>query len=70
MTEDWSLEASLERGCLPTGEPVEALYGVGWWTEEPELPPIIQCFECGGQAYDLGDEIDCENCGRISDENS
>jgi len=66
---NWSLEASLERGCLPTGEPLEALYGVGWWTEEPPQEcPITQCHRGGGQAYDLGDEIDCENCGRINKE--
>ena len=69
MTNDeWSFEANMQRGYLPTGEPLDALYGTGWWTEEPEppdLPPIIQCHICGGQAYDLGDKIDCENCGIV-----
>ena len=67
-TDEWSFEANLERGCLPTGEPLEALYGAGWWTEEPhpDCPPVVQCYKCGGNAYDLGDEIDCENCGIVS----
>jgi len=29
----------IARGCLPTGEPLENLYGVGWWTEEDEPEP-------------------------------
>jgi len=58
----------LERGCLKTGEPLEALYGTGWWTREPEPdlgPEVVQCPRCGGQAYDLGSELDCENCGIV-----
>lgn len=67
--DDWSFAANIDRGYLPTGESLEALYGAGWWTEEPpqeQLPPIVPCHKCGGQSYDLGDEIDCENCGIIS----
>lgn len=67
MDDDWSFKANLERGHLPTGEALEALYGTGPWTPEPEyLPPVIQCRVCGGRAYDLGNEIDCENCGLVS----
>ena len=65
---DWSFNANLARGHLPNGEPLEALYGVGWWTELPEPepePPIVQCHICGGHAYDCGEYIDCENCGEI-----
>jgi hypothetical protein len=29
----------MARGCLPTGEPLDALYGVGWWTEQDEPKP-------------------------------
>lgn len=68
MSDDWSFNANIERGELPTGEPLEALYGTGWWTEEPkqpDCPPGGPCPECGGSAYDLGDCIDCENCGKI-----
>jgi len=32
-------EDDLARGCLPTGEPLECLYGTGWWTEMPEEEP-------------------------------
>lgn len=68
MTDDWSFEANLQRGHLPTGESIEALYGAGWWTEEQEpgpQPPVVRCHVCGGHAYNLGSEIDYENCGRI-----
>ena len=60
-------EDDLNRGCLSTGEPLEALYGTGRWTQEPEPePPVMQCYKCGGRAYKLAwDRIDCENCGEI-----
>jgi len=66
---DWSFAANLNRGHLPTGEPLEALYGAGWWSEDQyrqPCPPVTQCHACGGHAYDLGHEIDCENCGVIA----
>jgi hypothetical protein len=69
MSKDkWSFEANLERGYLPTGEPLEALYGTGPWTHEPEPePPVVQCPRCGGRAYELAcDRINCENCGEIT----
>lgn len=68
MNDDWSFEANIRRGYLPTGEPLEALYGPGPWSPEPSFerePDIVQCHLCGGQAYYLGDTIDCENCGEI-----
>ena len=67
-TDEWSFQANMDRGYLPTGEALEALYGIGCWTEEqpaPYQPETVQCCECGGRAYDLGDKIDCENCGII-----
>lgn len=65
---DWSFEANLERGHLPTGESLEALYGAGPWTKQPmPEPQVTQCPKCNGQAYELSwDEIDCENCGKIN----
>lgn len=69
MSDEWSFQENMQRGCLPTGEPLEALYGVGYWTDmgedELDCPPIVQCHICGGNAYDLGDKLDCENCGEI-----
>ena len=52
----------MARGCLDTGESLEALYGAGPWSDyglerEAERPQIIQCHICGGNAYDLGDEL-------------
>ena len=32
-------EDDLARGCLPTGEPLECLYGTGWWTKIPAEEP-------------------------------
>lgn len=65
-TNEWSFAENLQRGFLPTGESLEALYGVGWWTHIPrEEPKCTQCHICGGKAYDLGDHIDCENCGIV-----
>ena len=61
----------MARGCLETGESLEAAYGPGPWSPDPwesaemELPQIVQCYKCGGNAYDLIDELECENCGRI-----
>jgi len=61
-----SLQDDIERGCLETGEAIEAKWGPGWWTPGPEPEPeITQCPLCGAQAYDLGDAIDCERCGVI-----
>lgn len=59
-------ETDLDREYLPTGESLEAKYGTGWWTRgsDPE-PPITQCYVCSAQAYDLGDFIDCKNCGIV-----
>ena len=54
----------MAHGYLETGEPLDALYGAGLFAnQQPDLPPVIQCYVCGGTAYDLGTE--CENCGRI-----
>ena len=50
-----NFEDDFARGCLPTGEPLECLYGMGWWTEIPEEKPAEPepkasgvCEACGG----------------------
>jgi len=64
--DEWSFEANIARGCLPTGKALDALYGTGWWSQQQEREiPVTQCHICGGQAYDLDEHIDCENCGLI-----
>ena len=35
----------------------------GWW---PNKHHVVQCHICGGHAYDLLGQIDCENCGVIN----
>ena len=58
----------MARGHLENGEPLEALYGTGPWSDwgrPDQLPDVTQCHVCGGRAWDLGKEIDCENCGKI-----
>lgn len=60
---EWMLEANLARGALPTGEPLEALYGAGPWTRQPEREPeAVQCEVCGGEAYALEEEVVCPHC--------
>ena len=47
-----NFEDDLARGCLETGEPLECLYGMGWWSEIPEEEPVEPepkvCEACGG----------------------
>jgi len=31
---EWSLSECRKRGCLPTGEPLEAKFGQGEWSEQ------------------------------------
>jgi hypothetical protein len=66
------LDDDIARGCLPSGEPIEARWGQGLWSETDEKdrePEIVQCPKCNGNAYFLGiDGIDCENCGKITQE--
>ena len=64
------LDDDIARGCLPNGEPIEARWGTGPWSETQspqEGPDICQCPKCGGTAYDLAPNgIDCENCGKLT----
>ena len=32
----------------------------------PDMPPACKCPFCGGHAYDAGDHVDCECCGRVT----
>lgn len=63
---EWSLEACVARGCLPTGEGLEAEFGQGWWTPEPE-PDMCECQQCGevivlNDAYVYEDKPCCKRC--------
>jgi hypothetical protein len=50
----------IARGCLSNGEPLEALYGVGWWTEEnePDPDPADMCIELEARIAELETERD------------
>ncbi len=77
-------EDDLARGCLPTGEPLECLYGMGWWTEIPEEEPTKPeqkvCEACGGdgtvlltdgyegQVIATAECIYCNGTGRVNKE--
>jgi hypothetical protein len=69
MPDEWSLENCIQNGCLPTGEPIEALYGVGYWSDMGnDEPRVCQCPKCEtGRAFELSDGIDCENCGFVGE---
>ncbi len=64
----------MARGCLPTGEPLECAYGVGWWTEMPEEEPepepeLKPCPFCGGTKICTEKSINlnyCDNCSAES----
>jgi hypothetical protein len=61
------LDDDIARGCLKDGEPIEARWGVGWWSEadksrEPEWGGG-ECPYCGQEAHYYGDEfVECEHC--------
>ncbi len=67
MTE---LDDDIARGCLPSGEPIEARWGSGWWSVHPEQypePDYLQCPICGAWAIDYGDDgddIECSWCDK------
>jgi len=45
---------------LPVDEPQDN-FEPDWLQEHL----VIQCRKCGGHAWNLGDYIDCENCGKM-----
>lgn len=64
------LDDDIARGCLENGEPIEARWGTGSWSTEPEQQQEPEwswdaCPHCGKMAhYYGGDFIECEECGR------
>lgn len=58
----------INRGYLENGEPLEAQYGTGWWTQMPEPEPEYyggECPFCGEESwYCLGEFVECEQCGK------
>ena len=61
------MDEDIARGCLANGEPLDALYGVGWWTPMPEREPEMEpgeCPKCGKESiYFGGSFYECEICG-------
>jgi len=67
----------IARGCLENGEPIEARWGGGWWSEQPEQEPepdyyVKPCPLCGCEDsyyYGFGGDDDihvyCENCKKL-----
>ena len=65
------------RGCLENGEPLDALYGVGWWTEMPEEEPepepepeLKPCPFCGAMPTKLNSGYTCSTLGCALQENT
>ena len=68
------LRDDIERGCLENGEPIEARWGTGYWTRQPEQEPEPEiypkpCPICGCEDsyfYGFGNEDDehayCNDC--------
>jgi hypothetical protein len=65
-----------ERGCLESGEPLEAFWGAGWWSERDDEPQQGQwfgapCEDCGEDAWWWGDspdrceQVECPRCDWI-----
>ena len=60
----------LARDATSNEDEREQLAQMLYWEDcmRSQEPPVIQCHKCGGRAYDLGDVIDCESCGKIQSE--
>jgi hypothetical protein len=56
------------RGHLENGEPLEAAYGVGSWSDIPEPEPEYygaDCPFCGEEAWFIeGQFVECAVCGK------
>ena len=70
-----SLNDDIARGCLENGEPIEARWGSGWWSSQPEQQPEpefypMPCPNCNCEnSYRWGyfgdpdgELVYCENC--------
>jgi len=67
------LYEDIERGCLENGEPIEAKWGTGFWSKQPEPEPEIYqraCPICGcenslfyGFHLDNDEHVYCKKCG-------
>ena len=69
------LRDDIARGMLENGEPLEARWGTGYWTEQPEQEPKPDFYQnpcpvCGCEEshfYGYGSEDDdhvyCKDCG-------
>lgn len=62
-----SLQEDISRGCLENGEPIEAEWGTGWWSEEIPPEPEFhggECPKCGKDSwYCDGQFVECLECG-------
>lgn len=67
-----TFDDDIARGYLENGEPLEAQYGTGWWTRQPEQEPEFhggECPYCGKEAwYCDGQFLECEHCGKKESE--
>lgn len=64
-----TFEEDMARGCLSTGEPLEAAYGQGWWSDSnPDPEPDwngAECPYCHKEAlYDGLLFVECTHCGK------
>jgi hypothetical protein len=64
-----SLQEDIKRGCLADGEPLEAKWGVGYWSVSPDPEPDpwdgAPCPVCGNMLHIYAGEFaeDCDQCG-------
>ena len=63
-----NFDDDMARGYLENGEPLEARYGTGYWTQMPEPEPEYEggeCPHCGQEAWFCdGEFYSCPKCGK------
>jgi len=66
------LDEDIARGYLENGEPIEAEWGSGWWSSQPEQEPDYcggECPFCGREAYFIEYQfISCLFCGKTNED--